>query len=181
MSVALAGEKYALALFQIAREKNELERIENELRTIKEIMDSNGDILAFLQSPNIPKEQKKEILKQAFSECSIYIQNTLFLMVDRNRIPSIPLMIDSFIELSYEFKGRARAIVESVRPLTEEEKLAISDVFSEKVKKTALEIENIINTDLLGGIKIQIGNRIFDGSLQGRLESLKRQLVGYQS
>jgi F-type H+-transporting ATPase subunit delta len=80
--------------------------------------------------------------------------------------------------MSYDRKGIATAKVESVRALTDEEKLAISNVFARRMKKTSLEIENIVNSDLLGGLKIQIGNRIFDGSLRGKLDGLKRELLG---
>jgi F-type H+-transporting ATPase subunit delta len=46
------------------------------------------------------------------------------------------------------------------------------------MNKVSLEIENVVNNDLLGGLKIQIGNRIFDGSLRGKLDGLKRELLG---
>lgn len=87
-------------------------------------------------------------------------------------------MIDAYIEMSYDQKGIATAKVESVRALTDEEKLAISSVFAKKMNKVSLEIENVVNNDLLGGLKIQIGNRIFDGSLRGKLDGLKRELLG---
>ena len=60
-----------------------------------------------------------------------------------------------------EEKGIAEATVYSVRPLTADETEAISASFAAKVGKHSLNIENIVDTDLLGGLKIRIGNRIF--------------------
>jgi F-type H+-transporting ATPase subunit delta len=68
--------------------------------------------------------------------------------------------------------------VYSTRPLTEAEQQALSATFAAKVGKQSLRIENIVDTNLLGGIKLRIGNRIFDGSLRGKLERLERQLLG---
>lgn len=75
-------------------------------------------------------------------------------------------------------KGIADAKVYTVRPLTEAEKEALSVSFAAKVGKKSLRIDNIVDTNLLGGIKLRIGNRIFDGSLRGKLERLERQLLG---
>ena len=61
--------------------------------------------------------------------------------------------------------------------LTEEETKAISTTFAKKLGKKDLRIENIVDSNLLGGIKLRIGNRIYDGSLQGKLERLERQLL----
>lgn len=80
------------------------------------------------------------------------------MLTDRHRVDSIIPMIDAYIEMSYDQKGIATAKVESVRALTDEEKLAISSVFAKKMNKVSLEIENVVNNDLLGGLKIQIGN-----------------------
>ena len=65
----------------------------------------------------------------------------------------------------------------STRALTETEYEALSSTFAAKVGKKSLRIENIVDSNLLGGIKVQIGNRIYDGSLQGKLERLEHQLL----
>ena len=65
----------------------------------------------------------------------------------------------------------------STRALTETEYEAISSTFAAKVGKKSFRIENIIDSNLLGGISVQIGNRIYDSSLRGKLERLERQLL----
>lgn len=181
MRQTLAGNKYALALFQLAVETGEVERLEGELRTVKEVFQTNSELLAFLQTPRVSAVQKKQMLNNAFTGFSSFVLNTLQLLIDRHRIEHIAPMADKFIELSYDRKGIAEATVETVRPLTEEESAILSATFAKKVGKSALEIHNNVSSDLLGGLKIQIGNRIYDGSLRGKLDRLRGELVGYQS
>ena len=85
---------------------------------------------------------------------------------------------DQFIALANDAKGIAEAKVYSVKPLNAEQAEALSAAFAPKVDKQALQIENIVDSNLLGGLKLRIGNRIFDGSLRGKLDRLERKLLG---
>ncbi|MCU9613299.1 F0F1 ATP synthase subunit delta [Caldibacillus lycopersici] len=181
MKHTITGNKYAIALFQLALENNEVDKLENDLRVVKEVFESTPELTTLLQSPNVSKEHKKATVTEAFASLSPFIINTLQLLIERHRVEHITPMVEKFIELSLDRKGIAEATVESVRPLTDVEKATLSSVFAQKINKSALEIQNNINSDLLGGLKIQIGNRIYDGSLRGKLDRLKRELVGYQS
>ena len=83
-------------------------------------------------------------------------------------------MADHFIEMANDARGIAEATVYSIRPLTEAENEAAFFNICKEVGKKSLRIENIVDSNLLGGIKVRIGNRIFDGSLRGKLERLER-------
>lgn len=175
------SRQYAAALFQIAEEQNIIDEIAEDLRTVRDVFQSVPDLRKALHSPAITKDKKKEWLRSAFSGLSPYVVNMLQLLIDKRRIDIVIPLIDHYIELSYEKKGIAPVIVESVRPLKPEEQEALSSVFAKRINKKSLKIDNRINTDLLGGIRIHYRNRIFDGSLQGKLERLRRELAGYHS
>ncbi|MCM3586878.1 F0F1 ATP synthase subunit delta [Mesobacillus maritimus] len=178
MSNPQVAKRYALALFQVASEQNLLDTVEGELRVVKEVFQNNTGLTPVLASPNITLEKKKELLNQAFASASPYVLNTLMLLVDRHRTALITEVADQFIELVNEAKGLAEAKVYSVQPLTDEQKEALSLAFAPKVGKKALILENITDSNLLGGIKLRVGNRIFDGSLRGKLDRLERKLLG---
>ncbi|NCU16290.1 F0F1 ATP synthase subunit delta [Pallidibacillus pasinlerensis] len=178
MRDTVVANKYALALFQLAEENNLVDQIEEQLKVVKEVFNQEKDFESFLTSPKIGKDTKRELIKNAFGDLNPFILNTLLLLLDRQRVSYIMAVIDEFINISYESKGITKARVESVRPLKDEEKDALATVFAKKLDKNTLEIENTVNEDLLGGIKIQIGNRIYDGSLRGKLDGLKRELIG---
>jgi F-type H+-transporting ATPase subunit delta len=178
MSNSTVAKRYALALFQIASEKQVLAEVEQELRTVKEVVKNNPELTVFLKSPKLSNEKKKEVLNQAFGSASTYVRNTLMILVDRHREGQIAEVADEFINLANDAKGIAEAKVYSVQPLTAEQAEAISAAFAPQVGKQTLQIENIVDSNLLGGVKLRIGNRIFDGSLRGKLDRLERKLLG---
>jgi F-type H+-transporting ATPase subunit delta len=177
MSDSLVARRYALALFQLAKEHQLLEQMEEEIRVVKAVFANNPDINAVLKSPKLSNEKKKEILKEAFAAASTQVQNTLMILIDAHREDEILEMAEGFIELANEERGVADAKVYSVRPLSDAERDALSASFAQKVGKKSLRIENIVDSNLLGGIKLRIGNRIFDGSLRGKLDRLERKLL----
>ncbi|AIM16406.1 MULTISPECIES: F0F1 ATP synthase subunit delta [Neobacillus] len=178
MSNSMVAKRYASALLQIAKEQQLLGVIEEELRVVKEVIQYTPELRAVLKSSRLTIEKKKEVVKQAFATVNPYVLNTLLLLIDRHRTNEIVEVANQFIELANEEMGIAEAKVYSTRALTDEEREALSAVFAAKVGKSSLKIENIVDSDLLGGLKLRIGNRIYDGSLRGKLERLERKLLG---
>jgi F-type H+-transporting ATPase subunit delta len=177
MSTSAVAKRYALALFQLAKENNQLDQYESDIRAVKKALEENVGFKDLLQSPKLSSEKKKEILKEVFSKTSTYVLNTLMLLSDSHREDEMEAVAESFIDLANSERGIAEAKVYSIRPLTANESEAISSVFAKKVGKVSLNIENIIDSNILGGVKVRIGNRIFDGSLRGKLDRLERDLI----
>ena len=177
MSNSMVAKRYALALFQIAKEQQLLGVVEEELRVVKEVFVYNTDLKALLKSSKLTIDKKKEILTTAFTSVNPYVLNTLMILIDRHREDEIIEVANQFLELANEEKGIADAQVISTRELTDAEREAISTTFGAKVGKKSLRIENIVDSELLGGVKLRIGNRIYDGSLRGKLDRLERKLL----
>lgn len=177
MSNSIVAQRYAVALFEIAKEKNVLDAMAEEIRVVKEVFSSNEELNAFLKQPKITLQQKQQVLSNALAGISEYITNTIMLMIERHRTDEIAHMAEDFVELCNEDKSVAEATVYTTRPITEAEREAISSVFAAKVGKKTLRIENIVDRDIIGGMKLRIGNRIFDGSVIGKLNRLERQLL----
>ncbi|MEH7299152.1 MULTISPECIES: F0F1 ATP synthase subunit delta [Neobacillus] len=177
MSNSMVAKRYASALFQIAKEQQILSTVEEELRVVKEVLQYNADLKAVLKSSKLTIDKKKEVIKAAFVSINSYVLNTLLILIDRHREDEIVEVVDQFIELSNNEMGIAEAEVFSIRPLTDAERAAISTTFAAKIGKKSLRIENIVDSELLGGVKLRIGNRIYDGSLRGKLNRLERKLL----
>ncbi|MDR7073520.1 F0F1 ATP synthase subunit delta [Fictibacillus barbaricus] len=177
----IVAKRYALALYEVAGVAK-LEETVAELRVVKHVLESNKDLQKVLSHPKVTKGQKKELIKESIgAELSTPVMNTIFLMVDRNRYLFITEMAAQFIELANEAQGIADAQVYSVRPLTDDELQKMEQTFAAKVGKRALRINNIVDPSLVGGVKIRIGNRIFDGSISGKLNRMERQLASHGS
>ncbi|MFD1020093.1 F0F1 ATP synthase subunit delta [Thalassobacillus hwangdonensis] len=177
MSEAVVSKRYAQALFQLGQERNIMDTLEQELLTVREVWATNKKFTTFLQHPKVTISKKKTVLSDVFQGFSKEVVHTLHLLADRHREEIIPEVIAHFITLVNESKGIAEAKVYSVRELSEEEKVQISSVFAQKLGKNQLKITNIIDPSILGGIKLRIGNRIYDGTVKGKLERMERKLV----
>lgn len=177
MSQNIVAERYALALFQLAKEQNIVQKLEEELRVIRKSVKENPAFITLLTTPNLSLHEKKNVLQSVFSGVSPIVSHTLMLLLDRHRQKDIADVADAFIAFANKESGIEEAKVYSIRPLTAQETEAISASFAAKVGKRSLNIENIVDTNLLGGLKVRIGNRIFDGSLRGKLDRLGRTLT----
>ncbi|MFP5107237.1 F0F1 ATP synthase subunit delta [Neobacillus sp. C211] len=177
MSNSMVAKRYALALFQIAKETQALGVIEEELRVVKEVVQYNPELKNILNSSKLSIEEKKEIIKVSFATVNVNVLNTMLILIDRHREDQIVDVANEFLELANDEMGIAEAKVYSTRELTDAERDAISSVFAAKVGKKSLKIENIVDSNLLGGIRLRIGNRIYDGSLRGKLDRLERKLL----
>jgi F-type H+-transporting ATPase subunit delta len=177
MSNEIVAKRYAVALFQLAKEKNSIEQIENDLSVIKEIFTSNKDLIDVLKHPKVTMESKKSIVKESFASLSGFVLNTLLLLVERHRSDIVIDVVDHYIHHANETRGTENATVYSVRPLTEKELAAISTSFAKKIGKKSLRLNNVVDKTLIGGVKLRIANRIYDGSVSGKLERIERQLV----
>ncbi|WP_413783006.1 F0F1 ATP synthase subunit delta [Planococcus halocryophilus] len=136
------------------------------------------ELYNLIVSPKLSSDKRTNLINEVFSGANPFVVNTLQLMAQRKRLNEVSSMVDEFVALSNDAQGIEDAEVYSTRPLTEEERSSISSVFAKKIGKQSLRIENIIDPSLLGGLRIQIGNRIYDSSVSTKLARLKRQLIG---
>jgi F-type H+-transporting ATPase subunit delta len=173
-----ASERYALALFQLANQHGTSEEVEADLREVKKVFIDNPELLSLLASPKLSAGNRNNIISELFGQGNGYVVNTLQLLAERRRLDEVADVVDQYIGLANEAKGIEDAKVYSVSPLTEEERASISATFAKKIGKQSLRIENIIDPSLIGGLRLQIGNRIYDSSISSKLERLQRQLIG---
>ncbi|MEI4768898.1 F0F1 ATP synthase subunit delta [Psychrobacillus sp. FJAT-51614] len=178
MSNSTAAKRYAIALFELAQQKNELQSVENDLRELKVVWNGNKDLKTLFTSPKLSLDKKKELIREIFSNANPIVINTLLVLIDKKRLGEVSNIISEFMALSNEAQGIAEAKVYTTRELTEEERASVSSVFAKNVGKQSLRIQNIVDPSIIGGIRVQIGNRIYDSTLSTKLDRLKRNLIG---
>ncbi len=172
------AERYALALFQVSQKHGSALEVEQDLREVKKVFEMTPDLYNLIVSPKLSADKRTNLINEVFKEANPLVVNTLQLMAERKRLNEVGSMVDELVALSNSAQGIEDAKVYSTRPLTEEERASISSVFSKKIGKQSLRIENIIDPSLIGGLRLQIGNRIYDSSVSTKLARLQRQLIG---
>ena len=178
MSKSVVAKRYAQALFELAQKNGQTGSVHEDLLELKKVFEDNKELEQMLSNPSLTITKKKDLLAILFKDANPLIQNILFVLLDKKRINETVNVIDEFNALANDAAGVAEAKVFSTRLLTADETTAISSAFAEKVGKLSLRIENVIDPSLIGGIRLQIGNRIYDSSLSGKLERLKKDLIG---
>ncbi|MFC0561066.1 F0F1 ATP synthase subunit delta [Halalkalibacter alkalisediminis] len=178
MSNLAVANRYAYALFQLAQEKNDLKKVNEELQTVKAVVESTPEFVSLLSHPKVTNQQKQAFIQENFTKAlSEMTLNTLLLLIERKRTDILVPMINKFKELAYEAQDVAEAKVYSPKPLSEKEQDHIAEIFAKKAKKSHLEVTNIVDSDLIGGIKVRIGDRIYDGTVKAQLDQIGRKLL----
>ncbi|MER2189991.1 MAG: F0F1 ATP synthase subunit delta [Solibacillus sp.] len=178
MSQSTVAARYAQAIFELASKQNILAEVGADLKEIKKVIATNDEFMALLTAPKVSTSKKKELIAQIFSGAQPVVVNALQFLVDKKRLDELADVADKFQALAAAAQGAADATVYSTRELTAEETAEISASFGQLVGKEQLNITNIIDASLIGGVRVQIGNYIYDSTVASKLEGLKRVLVG---
>ncbi|WP_341301594.1 F0F1 ATP synthase subunit delta [Lysinibacillus sp. FSL H8-0500] len=178
MSNSTVAKRYAQALFELAQQKNILAEVGADLNELTKVVNESPDFLTLLTAPKFSIERKKQMVASIFASATPEVVHTIQLLVEKKRVNEIKLIAKAYAELAANAQGTADATVFSTRVLSAEESTSISTAFAQLVGKQSLNITNEIDPSLLGGIRVQIGNHIYDSSVANKLERLKRELIG---
>ena len=178
MIESTVAKRYAAALFELALSKQSLQEVGQDLKAINTAIFSNEELVSVLNAPKIPTARKKEIVAQIFASANADVLNTVLLLLDKKRVTEIAGVEAAFQKLAADAQGYADATVYSTRELTDAEKEEVSSAFGKLVGKSKLNITNVIDASLIGGVRVQIGNYTYDSTIAAKLEGLKKVLVG---
>ncbi len=177
MSEEVVARRYARALFDLAVEKNILQQIEADLTGIRQVLAESKELQTFLQHPQTDAAVKKDKIKSIFSgKVSEYVLSLMLLLIDRRRESILSEVADEFVGMSNRANNVVDAEIVSAVPLDEQELLGIAERFGKKINKT-LRMKNDVDPAIVGGLVIRIGDRIYDGSIKGKLARFKQSLA----
>lgn len=176
MSDIVVAKRYAKALFEVAKEKDLISEVEQELRSVVIAIRDNADLQKFLNHPSVSASVKKNLLHKIFdSKVSEPVWNTLQVLIDKGRINIVSVLANDYVKIANEAQGQSNATVYTAFALSESQLADIASYFKKITGKT-LRLETVIEPKLLGGIQVRIGDRLYDGSLAGKLERLAKSL-----
>jgi len=168
-----AARRYAKALFNLARERENLDAIADSLAVVTSTAQGSPDLMTMLHHPLITKERKKELLAQVFGgEIQADVQNFLFLLVEKDRASIIPSVAREFARLTDEHRRVADAEVVSAVPLSQEQTSAIVNQLQTSTGYT-IRLTTRVDETILGGLVIRVGDKLMDGSVVTRLQTMR--------
>lgn len=176
MSELAVAKRYAKALFELAKEQNIITQVEEDLSAVVSTIKSNAELNQLLLHPNIDISSKTNMLKQLFEgKVAEPVLGTLLLLLSRGREELLPYLLLDYIEIASVALNQATAFVTSAFELSESDKAEIAAHFGKLEGKT-VRVQSVVDKSLIGGITVRIGDRLYDGSLSGKLNRLEQTL-----
>lgn len=177
MSLNVVAKRYAEALFQIGEENKNLDKLVQQFTQLNEILKDNEQILTYMNHPKVSEAEKLSFIDKAFSQFENVVKNTLKLLVKRQRFDLTSLIIQQFIAIVNDVEQVAEVTVQSVRELTKSETKKLQKKLAKRFDKKTINITNVVNPDIIGGLHIRIGNTIIDGTIKGKLRRIERTIT----
>lgn len=172
MANRLSGQRYAQAIFELAQEHQQLEAWDQQLRMASDVL-QDDEFALFLKHAEVPAERKDAAIESVLGEAHPLVRNLVALLVRRSGVEAMPAVQDAYTRLLDEHLGRQRVAVTSAVPLDDAELERITQFAADLTGKTVV-VSTQVDADILGGLVIQIGDRLLDGSSSAALERMRR-------
>lgn len=178
MMASMAG-RYAVALFELARDRRQLDQVERDLATLTRMLEESADLRRLVLSPVITADDQAKGLGALLAKAGIagLAGNFVNLIVRNRRLFALADMIRAFQALLARERGEVNADVTSAHPLTPAQMQALSDTLRTSIGKN-VRIDTRVDPNLLGGLIVKVGSRMIDSSLRTKLNNLKVVMRG---
>lgn len=168
--------RYAKSLIGLAVEKGQLEQVYADMQWLNAVCKSNRDFVNLLRSPVIKGDTKKKIL-EAITAGNISEMTAAFnrLLITKGRESNLPEITTAFVAAYKEKKNIHTVMLTTASPVSE----AVRNVIMAQVKKSAgfenVELEEKVDSDLIGGFVLQVGDKLVDASIAYDLRAIAKQ------
>ncbi len=168
------GGRYAQALFDLATDQNQVSAVEADLKSLKTALAESADLRVLIGSPAFKADDKAKGLAAiaAKAQFNVTTQKFLGLLAANGRAAALASVITGYETLAAKARGAVSAQVTTATPLTAAQSKGVAAALRQALGKDP-EIETRVDPAILGGIKVQVGSRLFDASLRSKLDSLK--------
>ena len=172
----LIQKVYAEALFGAALEDGVLETVRKELEELNGIFSESPEFLTMLSSPALTPAEKGSVLETTFGgKVEAHLYNFLRILADKGRASAFPAIAEEFRTLCREHDGVILVEASTAVPMTEDQKAKLSEKLAARTGKK-IELKNIVDPELLGGMVLRYEGSEIDGSVKERIHSLRRKL-----
>jgi len=173
------AKSYAKALFQLARERNQVDAVAAELATVGDVMAQQPQLLAFLSRPWVATAAKRSAAAEVGSRLGVspLTRDFLALLAARNRADYLSAIAAAYRALDDEARARVRVKLRTAIALTDGERETLGARLSRMLDGKTLLIEESVDPQLLGGFVAEVGSTILDGSLDTQLDRMRDRLA----
>ncbi|RPF56439.1 ATP synthase F1 subunit delta [Abyssicoccus albus] len=173
-----SAKSYAQSLFDTALKHDKEKKVLKDLLAIHDSVNAQKkSYLNVVNHPKLSKDARMDMISKSFGEANKYVVNTIKVMASNNKLDLLPYLYEAYEEVYNEHLGIRKATVESTYKLFETELERIGQVFVQKLGLNKLIMKNEVNPSLIGGVRIKIDTKVYDGSIKTKLNDIKQRVV----
>lgn len=173
MNEGSLARRYAKALLDLGRDNGTIELYGDHLQRVA--ARTGADILAFMKNPSFSGEERRGVLESLLVGADPTVQNFLRLLLDKGRMGALPDIARAYRDLADLEANRLRATVTTAVEIPHVLALEVKAAL-EKTTGKHIILETRVDPSLIGGMVVRVGSRLFDASLQTRLDELQLSL-----
>jgi F-type H+-transporting ATPase subunit delta len=179
--LSAVGSRYARALVDIVMAPGSGVKPADalaQLRSMEQLLKDSGDLRAALLTPAIPTSRKRAVIGKLADSlgCARIIRNFFFVLLDHKRMAQLSEIREAFDLLIDEQMGFVRAEVISAEPLDDRQSAALQEELT-KLSGKQIRPHFVVDPSLLGGVLARVGSTVYDGSIRGQIDSMRRQFT----
>ncbi len=172
-----AVSTYAEALFEAAREREELEGVLDDLREFVETLHQSEELRLFFYGGQIPEREKRRAIDALTEDMALSTRNFLKVLSDNGREEILEEVLLRYEELVKEHLDRVEVEVTTAMELSDEELGRIKERLGRILEGREVILQTRVDPDLLGGAVFRFGGRMMDSSVRGQLQSLREEML----
>lgn len=173
-----AGTRYAKALIEQAKDQSALEAVHKDVLLIQQSLDDSNELVLLLESPIVKTEKKIQILKEIYNgKVNDLTLKFLLMIAEQKRESALPAIIDRFIEVYNEEHGIATVQVTTATEISDDIRKELRKRIMQSYNFKQVELKEIVDEKLIGGMMIRIGDKQIDESIRRKLNQVHQELI----
>ncbi len=172
------SERYSRALFEVAKEANELDKTENDVKNFQLLFNSSSEFKNFIQNPTLNVTLQTNVINLLSKklEFTKNLKNFFLLLIDKRRIFFAKKISDSFLKLCSIKRGEIKASLISSKELSKIELDEVNRDLSKSIGSNLI-FEYKVDKELIGGLKLQLGSFMIDTSVKNKLKKYEQSMI----
>jgi|TARA_B100001029_G_C15018755_1_gene429129 F-type H+-transporting ATPase subunit delta len=173
-----SANRYSLALYELASEKNLLAKVEENSSAFLNLISTNKDFNNFIKDPTLNQNILiNTIIKiSENSKLEVLFKNFLNFLITKRRFFYVEQILNNFIEICSEKRGELKAEIKSAKELTQDEINKITNELSNNFN-SKIKLKYKYDQSLIGGLVIQVGSTMIDTSIKNKLQQIENKMV----
>lgn len=167
--------EYGKALFLLAKEENKDEKLLEEMNLLCEVLKNNEEYITILDSPAVTLDEKLSLVDDSLKDFNEYVKNFVKILCERHSMFQFENCVKAYSKEFDKDHSIIRSVVISAVELSDAQMEKMRSALEKKSGKTVI-LKNEIDKSLIGGVVLRTEGKQLDGSIKGRLDSMKHSI-----